>query len=386
MPHRKKIIILTSTGGGGHITATNALIEHLGAKYNLEPIYPLKTFLSPIDIFSTATFGRWDGEQTYNYFVRKGCFRLINSFAKFGRWYFTKFNKRSTRLMREYLQEQKPDLVISLIPLVNRATLKACKDLNIPFLLSPTDLNATYFLFKTNKPAYEKFLYTMPFEDEKIRAIIKPAHIPESQVRITGFLVRPGFLNPKSTEEKDAIKHTFGIPMQKPVILLLMGAQGSDGILNYARMLTQLATPAHLLICIGKCQELEEKINHTPFPDHITHTALGYTDHIPHLFAISDILITKAGSVSFAEALYSGLPMLVDTTNHMLEWEQFNVDFMTRNGFGKRIDKLDELSRTVDNLLANKTEYEAIKQRIKDFPKKNGLEEITKLIEELLAN
>lgn len=382
---RKKILILTCDGGGGHVATAKALIEQLETKYDLQLAYPFKTLFFPTDIFATATFGRWNVEGIYNYFVRKGYFRLINFFAHFGRWYFTKFNKRSLRLMHTYLKQQKPDLVISVIPLINGATLEACKELNIPFLLSPTDLNAIYFLLNMNKPAYEKFLYAMPFEDEKIRTILKPVHIPDFQVRTTGFVVRQGFLNPKSNEEKMAIKQDLGIPMHKPILLLLMGAQGSDGILNFIHKLAQVDTPVHLLICIGKCKDLKEKINRIHFPGHITHSVIGYTERIDDLMAISDILITKPGSVSFAEGIYSDLPMLIDATNNVLEWEQFNVDFMVRNGFGKRIDKVDELSQMVDTLLINKTEYDAIKHRIKDFPKKNGLVEIAKLVEELLA-
>lgn len=385
MLYRKKIIILSSTGGGGHIASANALFTHLSQKYDIQMTYPFQTFLSPIQIFSTITFGRYNGEDLYNYFVRRGYNRFINFCAKAGFVYFKFFHNQTTKAMRKFLQTQKPDLVISLIPLINGATLEACKKLGIPFLLSPTDLDSTYFLCGIQKPSYEKFLYTIPFEDDNIRAIIKPAHIPDSQVVVSGSLVRSGFLKTRTTQEKEVIKKTWQIPIDKPIILILLGAQGSNKIIKIIKQLTAIKIPAHLLICIGKSRNLEKTIEAISFPFHITYTILGYNNHMPDLMAISDIFITKAGSCSFAEALYLDLPLLIDTTHKVLAWELCNVDFMEQHGFGKRINSLDQVVLEVENLLTNKEEYEAIKNRIREFPKKNGLVEITKLIERLLA-
>jgi len=44
--------------------------------------------------------------------------------------------------------------------------------------------------------------------------------------------------------------------------------------------------------------------------------------------AASDLCITKSGSVSVCETIYSNLPVLLDATSDVLRWEQFNHRFI----------------------------------------------------------
>ncbi len=386
MPSKKKIIIFTSTGGGGHIAATNALMEYFGDTYLIQPSFPLKTFLSPLDIaFSHTLFGN-DGEIIYNYFVRKEWYWVVNFVALFGCRYFKIMNRIMIKRLLNFLRNEQPDLIISLIPMINAATLEACKQLNIPFLLIPTDFNATFYLCNLNKPSYEKFIFALPFQDEKIREILKPAHIPDTQIKITGSLIRHEFLLPKDAQRKESIKKEFDVMQNKPVIMILVGAQGGDTITKITQTLFAIKSPAHILICIGKNKDLESKITHLKFPDHISFSIIGYTNRIADLMAISDILVTKSGPNSIAEALYSSLPMLVDATRYVLSWERFNLDFVERNGFGRCFKSHEQLITDVNDLLTHPEKLRAIKHRMAAFDKKSALPEIRKIIEGLISD
>lgn len=385
MAKRKKLIIFSSTGGGGHIAATNALMEYLSDHYFMQPSFPLKTFLSPLDITLSHTLFGSDGETIYNYFVRKEWYWIINLIALFGCRYFKITHNIMVKRLNTFLQQEKPDLVISVIPLINSATLEACKQLNIPFLLIPTDFNATFYLCNLNKPSYEKFVFALPLEDEKIREILKPSHIPAAQIKVTGSLIRHEFLIPKDAAQKELIKKEFDVESNKPVIMILLGAQGGDNIINFTKQLLHLKSAAHLIICIGKNKDLEPRLALLQFPSHISFSIIGYTNRIADLMMISDLFLTKPGPNSIAEALYCHLPLLVDATKHVLSWEQFNIDFVERNGLGKKINRLDQLASQVDYLIAHPQELEAIKHQMAAFDKKSALPEIAQIIKKLIT-
>ncbi len=67
-----------------------------------------------------------------------------------GSWYYNFFKSSVEPLLEKYLTQHQPDLIISVIPLINNLVLKVAQKLNIPFLLIPTDLDRNY--------CYERYL------------------------------------------------------------------------------------------------------------------------------------------------------------------------------------------------------------------------------------
>ena len=65
-----------------------------------------------------------------------------------------------------------------------------------------------------------------------------------------------------------------------------------------------------------------------PTPMHV----LGFTDKIPEYFRAVDLLVTKAGPGSLAEANAAQLPVVV--YDYVPGQERGNVDFVRHNGLG----------------------------------------------------
>ena len=49
-------------------------------------------------------------------------------------------HKEIQQLLHDYFIQTKPSLIISVIPLINNIILDAAQELNIPFMMVPTDL------------------------------------------------------------------------------------------------------------------------------------------------------------------------------------------------------------------------------------------------------
>lgn len=379
---KKKIILFSSTGGGGHVATSKALEEYLNDIYDVKTVHVLETVLFSIDYLSKFTFGMFKGEQLYNFLIRKKLFRTINLFYNLGLWYFSKRKKRVQELIYNYLKKENADLAISVMPLVNGSILHAAQQLNIPFLLIPTDLDTRAFLHDINYPTYEKFYFTLPYNDKIIVQLALDSGIPEKCITITGFPIGADFFTKKN---KTILKNEFGIEQHKHVVLVMMGAQGSHITLEFTNQLLKTEHPIHIINCVGKSYYLKRKLRKLKLPPHISMSTMGYTQRTADLMAIANIFISKSGGVSVAESLYSSLPMLLDHTSALLRWEEFNLEFVKRHQFGFTINKAQDIPELMEKLLSNGSELETIKKRIADFPKKNGGLEIRELIKKIFS-
>lgn len=376
----KKILIFTAEGAGGHMATTRALGSAFDGKYHVQAINIFNT-ISKFDFIRTVTFGRTTGEQFYEHNMLKKRFAFLNALHYLGKWYFRQCKKITSVTVQRCLAEHKPDLIISVVPLLDGAILHAAEKMNIPFLLIPTDLDCTNYIHDIQKPGYGKFFMTLPFEDTDLRLKLAPAKIAPTQIGVAGFPIRPDFFEPKDIA---ALKTFYVIPHSKPVIFLFMGSVGSDALYTFTQQLSQLKQPVHLLICVGRYAAMKDKINTIPLPAHITTTIVEFTPRISDLMAMSDLMITKAGPVSMSEAMYMNLPMLVDVTASSLAWERLNYEFITKHGFGQIITKISDVNRFTNELLQTPEKLAGMRSTLEQYPKKHGCSEVERMVARML--
>lgn len=377
---KKKILIFSSRGGGGHISVMNALHEYLGEDFCTGHAFVFADVLRQIDPSSWLS-SKSGGEDLYNYFLKKKWHQMPNLMYTFGSWYYLWRKNSIDPLIEKYLLEHKPDLVISVIPLVNSSLLDVSKKLDIPFLMIPTDLDGQMAFNGLNNPEYDKFHIAMSYDNPAINAILDKHKIDKKYVSYTGFAVKKAFFEPSNIR---SIKADFDVPEDKPVILLLMGAQGSQDLYRFSKQLSKLEIPVHLLIAIGRSEELRKSLEQIPFPPHITKSIIGFTSRMPDLMKISDLFITKSGSVSFNEGIYGHLPMILDGTSGVLNWEKLNHQFVENYKLGTVVKKLFRLPQMVTELISDKDKLSEIKKNFEQFTQKNPEQELRLLIKKIL--
>lgn len=379
---KKKIIIFTSGGGGGHISATKAIDSYIGHEYDIKPVYIFNEVFTSIDPATIVTFGAMTGEDVYNFFLKRRWYSILNLMFNVGNWYFSLRTKAMTKIATQYLAQEKPDLIISVIPIVNNIILDASKANNIPFILCPTDFDVTSFVRDIKNPKYQKFELTVANNDPLVIQKVIPTGIDSQYIHATGLPMRESFFKSK---DKVALKKEFAIPLQKPVIVMMMGGQGSSSIKIFAQQLATLPLSAHVIICVGKDESIKKQLNIIPFTPTISVTVMGYTERVADLLAIADLLITKSGSVSFAEGLYMNVPMILDATATLLYWERLNHTLLKTHGWGISLTKASELNNAILKILSDTKNHTQIIERLKAYPKKRLDIEIKPIIEKLLT-
>lgn len=373
----KKILICSTTGGGGHLIVTEALMHYLGSDYTVEVVSIFNGILSSLDLVKIISLGNYNWIRLYDDLLVGKWFRILNWCKTLGAWYLQLRHKSLVRIITAYLKEQQPDMVISVVPLINDALIEATRTLNIPLCILPTDLDASMFINGIKKPDHPNLVLAYSFDEPAIYKTIKPAEFAPTQLSAIGFPMRPDFLTPKNN---DQIKKKYGIPLDKPVILLLMGYQGSQALYAFAQELTTLTIPVHLVICTGKDEKIAHKIHTIAFPPHISITIVGFTGHIAELMSIADLLIAKSGSVSLCEALYMNLPIFLDATTSVLQWERFNHKFVTKHHFGESIRRLCNITPLVHKFFTDENYRKRIQYNVQQLKKKDAGREIHQLI------
>ncbi len=88
---------------------------------------------------------------------------------------------------------------------------------------------------------------------------------------------------------------------------------------------------------------------------------LEYTNKIPELMNISDIVITKPGGLTSTESLVSGLPMII--INPLPGQEEQNAMFLENAGVAVWLKKSDNISKVLNDTLNSPVQLNQMHQK-----------------------
>jgi processive 1,2-diacylglycerol beta-glucosyltransferase len=378
---KKKILIFSSLGGGGHISVSRAIKTYLGDKYNITVVNTIVDPLASVDPMRGLSLKKHNGVEFYNYLISKRLNRSINFVAKFGARMFLIQKKKIVKLLQQRVEQENPDMIVSVFPIFNFAFLDIAKKLDLPFLVVTNDLDTHFYTNGIYKPNYKKFMYTIPYEDRRIRSKFASAKIPEEQIKVSGFPIRADFFEKK---DKEKIRKDFNIPNNKKVIMVLMGAAGSSATYKYARRMAKMNLPIHMLLCIGRDEKTRKKLEKLKTNSNVSKSVIGFTSRISDLMAVSDLFISKPGPNSMSEALYMNLPMALDRILKPLRWEKLNLTFVKKNKFGSILRNYRDLKKAILNIAFNQKNNAAIRENMKNFKKELFSKKINSFVEEMI--
>lgn len=380
-------MIFSSSGGGGHTAAAHALRDYLKNDYEIEIVNVFEEVLHPLDPIHAITDGTYNGEDLYNFLLQSNIRWWANNVVSLGKITTNLQADQIQYMLEEFLiTHEKPDILISVIPVLNGTILAVAEKLNIPFAVVALDRDMATIGFLNGiwKPTYKKFIFGIPFDDESLKKNVEEyTGINPQQIRAIGVPVQVSFLEKKS---KTILRKQLQVPDNKPVVTVLMGSVGSGATLRYARALARVKHPVHIFLCLGKNEQLRQLIEKTvKFPKHISVSIVGFTDRIADYMAVSNMLITKSGSVSFFEALVSQVPIFFDETRPVLKWERMNIDCVKEYGFGDSITLTRKITKIVDAYFKDPSQEQQIRANIAQYKLPDVRKNVAILLKDLLA-
>ncbi len=201
------------------------------------------------------------------------------------------------------------------------------------------------------------------------------------RIRTMGLPTRPQFWNPWKPTKLSARK-AMGLSPNAPNILVVGGGEGLGPISDVAWELAKeiekrnrAATengnglllrrrqdadvkPIELVIICGKNVVIKESLQRIKWPPDVHVTVYGFTSKLDVFMAAADIMITKAGPGTIAEACIKGLPLVI--SSYIPGQEYGNVEFSVSRGFAVYCRKPKEISVTVMDLLKDAARLQAM--------------------------
>lgn len=356
----KKILIFSCHSGGGHVATAEALNDFLHDQYDVVVKYPND------EIYPIST-------QLYCYHLSHGNHTLLNfnhQLMKVGFPLYSFFeDPEYSLIIEDYIEKEKPDLLISVVPFANHLCVEAANKYKIPFLIVTTDndigiwinglknkdLKRTHIAISRDLPLTKTFLLKNDFSLE--------------QIEITGMAVRSDFYEPKN---KAKLCSLLDLPLNKPKILVMFGASGSTALLDYVKKINCDLTNVHIIACAGKNEDVANSLKKVVLENGNSMTILGFTRKIANYMGASDLFITKAGPGTIEEAFLLKLPLLIDGTKNFLAWEKLNADLVVAYQVGAIVEDLEDLPDQIVRTLEKTAAIEASYQKMgkNEFPQK----------------
>lgn len=348
----KKILMFTSKGGYGHMAAC-ATLKKVLPEYDITIVNPFETTLQSLDVVKKITWGKYDCEEFYNSLLQNSWIRFMNFFCHRPAFYLIKRSrKKIERKLYELLQQEKPDLLLSTIPLINYPASCAAQRSNIPFLLVTLDADLTKWLLDLEKITHPNFVLTVGTNTPLISKQLAKKHIAPSSVREIGCPLREDFFEYKN---RSAILHDWQLPSNKPIAMLIRGGAGSNKLIEYVKTILKFDEPLHLLVCVGRNEILAQKLNRLRLrKSMVTFSIIPFTTRISDLMSVTDILITQPTPNTCNEAMHFGIPILVDKSSPTLFWEDATLDLIALHGTGAVFKYMRNLNPLIKKYLGQK--------------------------------
>lgn len=215
---------------------------------------------------------------------------------------------------------------------------------------------------------------------DKMKEYLMSKNIPEAKVFATGIPISSRFLKEYNKKE---ILNEFELQENKKTILFFGGGEFGLGKARTIQIFEDLAKnfdDIQVIAIAGKNPKMkiafEEIVLNYNKQNSIK--VLEYTNKVPELMCISDLVVSKPGGLTTSESLASGLPMVI--INPIPGQEEENAEFLQSKNIGIWIRKHDSSYEILNSLLSNPDKLEQMKINTKLLAKKYSTQDICKIV------
>jgi 1,2-diacylglycerol 3-beta-galactosyltransferase len=347
-PDGREVVVLYIDAGGGHRAVATALAAAAALRPDLQyrlRLVPLAPILAPLD-FTTA-FTHASMEHTYNEMVRAGRTRFLVPLLRAFQLAIRVRRGAVARLIAEELRRTRPAAVLSVTPNFNAPIRDAVRQAlpQVPFVVLLTD----YADFPPHfwvEPGVDRVIVATQHAVQQAVA----AGVPRERVtRTSGMPLHPRFYPRKGPQDRARVRAELGFVEEDFVVLLLFGGKGAPEMGPLAEAL--LAAPELRVVAVcGDNPTLYQRLAPAACRSRGRLVRFRFTERVPELLAAADVLVTKPGPGSLAEAFHQGVPVVVPCNGRTIPQERWNARFVQEKGLGLVVRDPGEAPRMVRQL------------------------------------
>ena len=370
-----KILIFYASYGGGHLNAAKSINEYIVSNYpnnDVEMIDCMKYVNKTIEKVTTAAYREmakklpWAWGKIYSD-SQKGPLAHISS----------RSNKILAIKLLKLLQAKNPDLIISTHPFGSQM----CS-----YLKRKGKINSKIATIMTDFAPHDQWLVGHQFTDyffvahEKMKEYLISKGVDDFKVFSTGIPLSSRFLQ---KYDRTTVLNDLKFEDNKLNILFFGGGEfglGKTRTFNIFECFVKYCVDMQIIAIAGKNpqmkQTFEEIVKKYNAENRIR--VLPFTNKVPELMSISDLVVTKPGGMTITESLASNLPMIL--INPIPGQEEENAEFLESKNIGIWIKKHDDVTKILENLFNDKNKLEKIKENTKLLANTHSTRDICEIL------
>jgi len=277
------------------------------------------------------------------------------------------------RAARRLVREHPSDMLVSVHPLANSFLLKALGKNRPPFITVVTDMVSTHALWFDQRAD----LILVPTEIARQRAI-EYTMLPE-KVRVVGQPVSESCSAPPG--DKIVLRDGLNWPQDKIIVLLIGGGEGMGPLVETARAIDESGLDVGLVIVAGRNARLKAELKAQTWenPTFI----YGFTHDMPCFMHAADVLVSKAGPGTIAEALNAALPIILYAK--LPGQEDGNVSFVEHVGAGVWAPEPLQVVRALTRWICRPVERDRVVENCRRAARPEAARTIARILGEQLG-
>lgn len=334
------ILLLTADTGGGHRAAAEALRQALDRRYAGRVV---AVTCDPLTGAGANRIVRWVCLR-YGPLVRIApwlwslVFHATNTPVTVGvmRRVLARF---ASAPIAEALARHRPSAIVALHPLLTAPAVAAAgRSPTRPALVTVvTDLGTIH------------------------RSWLHPAFAPVvSPTDIVGIPVRDQFrCGPAGPGTRAALRVSLGLDPDRFVVLVVAGAEGGRRVEQWTRTILRGTADVDVVAVCGRDERLRTSLEDLAARAHGRLFVTGFVENMADWLRSADVLVTKAGPGTIAEAASCGLPMLL--AGHLPGQESGNTELVVRAGAGRPVRGRRQLRAQLEDLRSNPADLDRMR-------------------------
>lgn len=199
--------------------------------------------------------------------------------------------------------------------------------------------------------------------------------IPRNRIMTYGMPIDPIFM---VQHNKPELRENLGLNPEPATILIMGGGQGLGPIKEIVLKLNKLRLNLQIIVLTGTNRGLYNWLNSRLWYFKKKLLIFSYVNNVDVLMEASDIIITKPGGITSAEALAKNLPMII--INPIPGQETNNAQFLLTEGAAVKAGDAEDVGLLVEELISNPYKLSQMRENINRCARPNAAIDIAKLL------
>jgi len=368
----KKVLILSASAGTGHVRAAAALetvcrnTPGIGEVVNVDALsFTNKLFR---DFYSKLYLALAQDAPTL-----------------LGWWYDTSdepwktdkmrllLDRLNTRPLVRLISKLQPDITVCthFMPaeIISHLITKKVIQAKLSIVVTDYDFHAMWL-----SRAFHRYFVAL----DETKAYLTLLGFPAERVTVSGIPVDPSFGRQK---DRPSIRKKLGLHTDRPVVVVSAGALGVNPAEQVVKSLRQVSQKIQVVVICGKNPEAKERVEQEVARGPATGVEFlvkEYVEDMPEWMGAADLLISKPGGMTSAEAMASQLPMAI--YDPIPGQEERNSDQLLEKGVAIKCNEITTLGYKVGRLLADPDRMQSMREAARQMGRPKAAEVVVKTL------